>query len=396
MLGLIICLVSPFFALLFALSNITAKSSRYVIWLFCGFYGLAFFIAPNSEADCVRYREWLVEMHDTTTTLESLSSAFYSEGNRYYDIYQPLLTFFVSRFTSDYRILFCLFGLVFGYFYSGVIYFFIDRLKQSPRMLEWWLLLALAFSINVGSGINNSRIYTGCFVFLYGALYYWERGNPRFLIYCFLSPLIHFALFIPVAILFAVPFAKNLRRPLWVVLGVTFVISGLELEFFQRLIGLLPFGFATRVGGYATEGAVDTAPIIISTIRWLILGFLFSAVTYETSLHSKDQFNRNAWTFLSLLCIATNLASSIGQIERFYSIALVLAIGLMLLQINAVRDFNRDSVFWGYLISSLLVLNTLLGIRLFLGMTSEHLILGNWFTLFYLSEPDRSLYDYIR
>jgi len=170
----LLLLASPFLALISALTDLRNTQTKNVVWLFCGYYGLAFFYNSNLGVDSVYYTNELKRMHFLDTNLELLISLFYQKGQRNFDIFQPLLTFFVSRFTDDYRIMLGLLGLFLGYFYSRFLWFFIERLRPPLFRIELYYILVLVFTMDIGTAINGFRMWTAMFVFLASAVEFWE------------------------------------------------------------------------------------------------------------------------------------------------------------------------------------------------------------------------------
>ena len=170
-------LIAPFIALCVSLAHPRDLATRNVVWLFVIFYGAVFFIAPGSGADSVRYAAWLEEMHAPGFGLKDLIGEFFAEGSRLQDIYQPLLTFFVSVFTDRHWLLFASFGVLLGYVFSRNIWFLIDRTPRNAHLAAWLFIIAFAFHQDIGSSINGVRMWTALHVFLFGFLYFYETGK---------------------------------------------------------------------------------------------------------------------------------------------------------------------------------------------------------------------------
>ncbi len=390
---------SPILAMVSSLAHWRSGSCRNIVWLFAGYYGIAFYIHPDSNADCVRYRDSLIEMHQNDLTFETLSGSFYQQGERYYDLYQPLLTFFLSRFTDDFRVLFGTVGFVFGFFYSRVIFFFVNQLKPSAGVLEFFLVLCLAFVIDIGAAINGMRMYTALFVFLLGALYYWDTQKPIFLILSGASVLFHFSYVIPVAILLTTTMLRPLLSAIYCFFLASFIMTTIDVGFIREFVASLPLGLETRVGGYLQEfdASLTETPRILIINKWLVHSFAILAMTAAYLITYKVSVNRlmiQAMTFSMLLYGLVNILSEVGSIGRFYSICRILIIAQLLLLItNYDRYLNiRTTV---AVIASLLTLNTAIGVRFTLGFASLNLLLGNPLTVWFFDFADSSLFDYL-
>ncbi len=124
----ILFLIQPFFLLLLSFRNYRKDWAKNALWLFVIFYGLTFAISPHSSADSVRYAQRLADMHSAGWDLNLLLYQLYAvDGFR--DLYSPLATFLVSRFTDNYNILFGVFGVAF-FFYSRNIWMLIGRVEH--------------------------------------------------------------------------------------------------------------------------------------------------------------------------------------------------------------------------------------------------------------------------
>ena len=115
---LIIYLIWPFGTLLKSFSWLRTKEARNLFWLFCVYFGFTFVIKEGSFVDSGRIALHFQEMSRSGMSLNELLDTFYTTGSKTIDIVESLITFIVSRFTADYRFLYAVFGLVFGYFYS--------------------------------------------------------------------------------------------------------------------------------------------------------------------------------------------------------------------------------------------------------------------------------------
>src|SRR6056297_667699 len=153
-------LIAPFIALCISLAHPRDLATRNVVWLFIIFYGSVFFIAPESTSDSVRYAAVLEQMHALDYGLKNLMGEVFAEGSRLQDIYQPLLTFFVSIFTDRHWLLFASFGVLLGYVFSRNIWFLIDRTPRNAHLATWLFIIAFAFHVDIGSSLNGARMWT--------------------------------------------------------------------------------------------------------------------------------------------------------------------------------------------------------------------------------------------
>lgn len=390
--------ISPILGLGNALYRWRENSAKNIICLFTCFYGMAWYQQPGSNTDAVRYADALIEMHVSEISFQTLRSSFYTEGELNYDLYQPLLTFAVSRFTDDVRVLFGIFGLVLGYFYSRVIYFFLENLKNRPGLWELSCIVTLAFALNIGSGINGVRMHTAFFVLLYGVLYYWSTRNQFYLLVAASSVLIHYSFAIPLTLLLATPFAQPFALPLYVVFLASFGLAAIDVGIVRNLVAFLPGGIDLRAGGYLNElNADQEVPRILRINLWLLHLFAAATVTYLFTVWRRynvpSHFTRML-TFVMLLYTAVNFLSGVGSIGRYYTLCFILLIGYLMLTVNWTIKFD-DNTYMGAALLALTLVNTAYNGRMFLGFSSIQLLIGNPVTVWFLNTPEYSLYEYV-
>lgn len=388
-------LFSPILALTYALVQLRDLMSRNLIWLFCGFYGMAFYLDSTGGVDCARYADQLVAMHKNVMSLETFSSAFFQEGERNYDVYQPLIVFFVSRFTDDHRILFGLYGLVIGFFFSRILGFFVDQCHRPLRAVEYGLLACIAFSLDIGSAINGVRMWTALFVFLYGFLFFWQQRNPNYLAVACLSVLVHFSFIVPVALLLAQPVLARFPWLIFAGFVGSFVFAAIDIAVIRNIVEQLPLGIESRVAGYLAGTDPDAAtPRILLIIDWLTKMFRIFACAYLLSVNRQGRYGQPFLiVFAMALNAAVNVLGEIGSIGRFISACQILILGQLLIFVNQTDNLNsRLNV---ALIASLTTLGSLLGLRYFLGFASSNLLLANPFTIWFFEDPKFSLYEFM-
>jgi len=122
----ILFLLWPFVAFLTALANFSREESRKVVYVFLVYYGLNFFIGDTGYVDSMGYARDL-ELHATLPFSEffRILGGLYSSDDAV-DIYKPLVSFVVSRFTDDHRVLFGVLAAVFGFIFLIPIFFVFD------------------------------------------------------------------------------------------------------------------------------------------------------------------------------------------------------------------------------------------------------------------------------
>ena len=185
----------PFASLIRALRNYKSWRAKVFAWLFCVYFGFVFLYDEPSlriGSDSARYAIWLINFHDLHPSLSRIVGDMYRLGGAYVDIYQPVVTWFVSKFTNDPRVLFAVFGGVFGYFYVQNLWIVFSFVSKKVGWALFLLMLGYALVDPIWY-INGARMWTATQIFLYGALLYFVRSEVKGLVWCGLSALVHFS-----------------------------------------------------------------------------------------------------------------------------------------------------------------------------------------------------------
>ena len=402
----LLAVFAPFVAAVLALLRPRDPAARNVIWIFVVYFGAAFYIAADSGADSVRYAERLVLMHQDWYGFRELLGQFFAEGSRYQDVYQPLLTFLVSRLTDQHWLLFASFGILFGYVYTRNVWFLIDRMPSRMGPLLVFLITAYAFHVNIGSGLNGVRMWTALHVFIFGFLHYQATGDRKFLLILLLTPLVHFSFWLPVALFVGFLFVRQSGLPIYAFFLVSYVSAALELGTVQTLMGYLPLPIEERAAGYIAmaennpsimEERQAAAIWFLHWNHWLLATFFLLAASWMVwrgCLRQKGLI-RDLLVFGMLLYGIINLVSYIPSLGRFYNLAEMILLAALILFLATSTSRNRvdRQVFGGAAL--LLTINLALGIRFMLGFASIWLLVGNFFLAPFVS-ANESLYEIIQ
>lgn len=401
----LLALFVPFVAAVLALSRPRAPGARNVIWIFIVFYGAVFYIAADSNSDSVRYAKLLVTMHQDLYGLGDLLSQFFAEKSRYQDVYQPLLTYFVSRLTDQHWLLFASFGVLFGFVYTRNVWFLIDRVPAPMGPLFGFLIAAFAFSVDIGSGLNGVRMWTALHVFVFCVLHYFATGDRKFLLLLLLTPMIHFSFWLPVALMAGFLQTRHFGLMIY---GFFIISSGsviLDLSIVKDFMAYMPLPIEQRASGYILSADVNSMSLDervesqVWFLRWnytMLAAFvLFSTswMVWRGCLRQRDLV-RELLVFGMLMYAVVNLVSYIPSLGRFYNLAeMLLLAALILFLADRSRSKAIDRRVFGAA-GLLLTINLVLGVRLMLNFASIWLLAGNVFLSPFV-EADLSLYELV-
>ena len=199
----VLALLFPFLGLILSLANWRKSWAKNVFWLACIYMGAVQIFQPEGTMlgtgrDAGRYVMDLIEMHDNVQSFSEVTSTFFD--GRTNDIFQPTLTFLVSRFTDNGHVLFFFLAIIFGFFYSRNVWYVLEKLPDRiPSGI--WLLIACFFLVCPIWAINGFRMWTALHVFIYGALPFALEGKKDKLVWSFLSVLVHSSFIIVIVIL---------------------------------------------------------------------------------------------------------------------------------------------------------------------------------------------------
>ena len=118
----IVTLLFPIVGLIMSLANWRKLWAKNIFWLACAFMGAIQIFQPEgkvlgSGADGGRYVLDLIYMHQNVNSFSEVSQTFFDGDTN--DIYQPILTYLVSRFTDNGHVLYFFIAFVFGIYWTS-------------------------------------------------------------------------------------------------------------------------------------------------------------------------------------------------------------------------------------------------------------------------------------
>ncbi len=376
---LLLGIFSPMIMAFAAILNFNQKIARGILILFSGIFGgfMLFLLGQDGERhganvaihyDKLSFGAFLNE----TSNILLLQGAEGAKG----DIYIHALSFIVSRFTTDPRLLFLLVGLIFGFFYIKGI----GRIYDMVKPLKGWLIFVLFtfFIFWKGlEGINTVRTWTGAWIYFYGATSYFITRKNKYIWLVLCTPFVHF-----VYLLYILPFLGylvlgNRPRVYLSILILSFFLQGSGL--IQNSIGLIgpETDFAQRkVSLYAKtdeesmqeyqdkkDERLKSANFLKSNYNdftQISITILFCYILYRTRYYTSKLKKQD---YLAGLLGAGTLMLSLGNLFSFIPAARnrmmilfgIFAIASIILVLNR-KDFQLKTVTDYFLEKSFLVL----------------------------------------
>lgn len=385
-------LVNPLISALYLFKNFKQNTSIYPYLLLSIFFGISF-VVSTTGGDSQAYALELEEYRIKNVTITELFNGFYSAGGTTIDIYQPLVTWLVSQFTGNVKVLFAVYSLVFGYFLFKALIIVRSHLDIKLKGLALLVFLLLAL-INPIWNINGVRMWTAVAAFFYGMVSLHIDKSKTSWVYLALPMLIHFSMFMPFAIYLAYRFIpyKNMSV-LMALYVVTFFLGELNLDIFKKYFLLLP-GFMQSREGYLSDEYVDvinqladaksffykTATLALKWSMFGVASLIYFYTIYKNKIKDKhmNEFFHMALIFMSF----SNIVKVVPSGGRF-----VILSNLILL--TAFLFFLNKNIRMHPVLRSLLKLSTIIvvifkiregveyiGIFLFIGNP-----LVNWFII---------------
>ena len=345
-----IFLLNPFSAVVVALNNYREAYAKNIIWLFVAYYGFTIVIS-NEGMDANRYRDFFISLSYSNLDLKGILDLAYQDGSNILDVAQLLISFAVSKFTSDPRVLFAVFGLVFGYFYSRNIWFLLDRAGKRIKIEH--LIYIIVFAIIIGFWkINGFRMWTAAHVFFFGAYLYLMEGKKMGIIIASASLLFHFSYMFPVGILLTFIVLPKKESWFFGLFLLAFLISEIDIQVFtDKLTSILPGIFHQRIEGYTSEAYLESTYAHEATKNWRYI-FYRQAIKWASTLalsmiyinglkYLKEQKElKNLFCFALLMMALVNVFSHIPAMMRFYPITYLFVFAFLFIYLQQAPEFR--------------------------------------------------------
>jgi hypothetical protein len=332
-------LVSPFLGFIQAFKYYKEDWAKNSVWLFVIFYGYTMY--RPEIMDSTRYVVNLINLYNRPMTWDIFIANFYSDDTGTVDIYQPLVTFILSRFTKDGNILFAVFGIVYGYFYSRNIWMLLDLNKGAKIEWKLWVVI-IAFICVLGFwNLNGVRMWTAAHVFFYGAFQYLVYDRKKGIFVAMLSVLVHFSFVLPVGVLLVFILNKIPWRLLYFLFLGSFFISSINLPTIRaKLESVAPDFLLPRVNSYTSDEYVEAITDMNEGANWYIkyytnslmwvLVALFTVIYFSKSKNFKnDKSFSNLFGFSLLILSIGNITSLLPSGGRYVLLAQLFGVALL-------------------------------------------------------------------
>ena len=382
-------LVSPFFSFIRSIRlGFTHKSHKTILFWFSGFVGLNLAIASESS-DINRYRDWFLDYgnRDFDYFFQFLSD-YVSFKAKHYDIFTEIIYYTLSRFTDNPYILYLIFGLIFGYFYSSVISR-IGEFNINLKVLDYLLIISLLFVVFPTKGINQFRFYTASFIFLHGTLrYILDNNKKKSIIFLTLALLTHIGMALPIFGFILFTFLGKLNIKLVLLLLFISLLGGYGLSFLEPVINLLGGAAESKYIEYSGSIADERMEGFRERIWYaayyreiLVVGLSLPLFRIFKNRNYLDKKDNNLFKFGLFLMIITSFTINSFMYHRYFDL---LAIYLIFFTTYYFFKY-RDPVLKKYLflISPALLLMIGINVSDALRFLNPFIFIDNIFTVWF-------------
>lgn len=251
-------IISPIVGLINSIRFYKTGSYKNIIWLFVVFYSYTITL-PTKDADIDisrRIESFNNEAAHTDYRFSEFVRSYKDEDNWNADFFEPILVYIVSRFFSDVKIMFIVYGLLFGFFYSRNIAFILDKIDSLLAKKITLLLFILAL-INPFWNINGFRFWFATHVYLYVLLTYFFENKKKYLLWLLIVPLIHFSYIFAVAIFVFYYILGNRTRLFFIFFIISVIIGRIKFNFLETLFSYLPGVIEKKANGYTNDEYIE-------------------------------------------------------------------------------------------------------------------------------------------
>lgn len=386
----------------YSILNIRKRSSKVVIILFFGLCGYVNPVPFSANLDIVRIAKSFMTVSTTTSTdFADRVSTLFTNNDYKPDIFQPLIEFLVSRFTTDYSIYFAVLGLVMGYSLMKVTRLFQETTFASHEIGFAFLFVFLPLVMIPPYRIAGFRQIVATLFFLYCAYQAVALSNRKYNYIAIITCLIHFSFlgFLP---FFFLQKILKLRYSLYYIgIIAAFFLNDYTPSILETNSVELRGELRQRIAGYSSEeyiariqGIKENRNIFIDNqVRWTAYFMFFSLLALHRRLVLADEGTQRIYalslsTFIFLVLV-NNMETTFVRFSILY-ILISCAIYLRMIGLNQLRmKAHYRSVFILVFLFNLLIM-----VRKSIEFTGIEVIYPN--LAGYLIDADTTVLDLIQ
>jgi EpsG family len=337
--SILLFLLWPFFALMYALRNYKAVWAKDIIWFFVMFHGftLTFHNTGEETIDANRYQDKFITMAESEVSWQTVTTSFYNAEEQSLDILETIIIFLLSRFTNNTHILFAVFGLIFGYFYSRNIWYLIERAGKNINASNIPVIFTFAFIVGFWQ-ISGFRFWTATHIFFYGTLPFIFEGKKKYLWFSFLAGFMHFSYFFPLSVVLFYMFTGSRTKIFFFLFVATFFLKELSIDQVSNILtNNLPAILQPKVKTYTNAEVIERKAgealnvnwyiqLYNQTLKWTVVAFLIVIFLTGQEFLARHKRLDHLLGFTFLFYSFANILGLMPSGNRFISIANLFAL----------------------------------------------------------------------
>jgi hypothetical protein len=342
-------LIWPMWSFIESLRQYRNPISRNIVWLFIIFYGYVI-TSPDYETDTdlMRrvefFKSWAA---DYGAGFDAYLERLNDDEEGHTDVVESFLMFSISRVTNNHRILFMIYGILFGFFYTRNIWFVFDRIKSNLNKYSIPFFLAVLIIVPFWN-LGIFRFYFASQIFIFGMLRYISSKKRLNILICLAAVTVHFSFFFANLFALIYMFSGNRTNVYFIIFLSSLLFSNINIESINQSIDFLPKTMERKAVGYTSSDYVEEVRENINDInnRWYLNGrmiagkfaialFLILAFLNRKKFEN-DIFLYNCFNFALLFVAGSFFVNEIPSMDRFLRVSyfFALAFGLLLLTSN--------------------------------------------------------------
>lgn len=333
----LVFLILPLFAVILSIQRYRAAWAKNIIWLYASFFGYTFVIG-NDKSDVNRYRDHFLAM---TTQNYSFSEYFnYLLGSETsFDYMQPLINYLVSLFTNDFRVVFAVFGFIFGFFYSRNIWSILSLTKGKMQFISVVLIAVFAIVYAVWD-INVLRFTIAAHIFFYGIFNFFVKKNRWYLLIALSAMLMHYTMSLAFGVFALYMILGKWPRIYLGLLLISMVVSELDMSVIQSQLTFLPKNLQEESNDYINEDYKEyrdektanknfRGKFYQPALKYTLIFLLIYVYWFRREWLRQDPLWYGFYSFILLFFATFNILSSIPVMNRFVFLSSLFALALL-------------------------------------------------------------------
>jgi hypothetical protein len=396
----IMFLLFPFYTFIKSIINYNRNYSKTIFILFLGFYGYMI-TTPKKEVDMDIFRR--IDLFESFAKGEEKFSFnvfllnLNDDGSYATDPFESLMMSLISKITDNYRILFLIYGILFGILFTKNVWYILEKFNITigKNNIIFFLLLFLIIPF---WNITIFRFYFASQIFIFGAIRFLYTKKYYYILFCLISTFVHFSFSFALISIIIFFLLSNKIYLSYSFLIMSLFIGNLDINSITDKFNIFPKAYENKIQGYTNdEYSVEVAgnKSLVSN-RWYLNGknisikiaflLLYLLIFFKIKILLKnEQFSR----FLSFALIFFSMAllvNNIPSMDRFYTLAYFFGAIIGLIVFFKDKELNVLPLKFNNIFFLLIGLYLIVEIRI--GMDTFGLLtfIGNPFFIFFANQ----------